>query len=96
MKSRTILAMALALTLGMGPLGSALAMGGGYGGGGGGGGSSSGGSGGSSGVIKGEQTVKKCKKGEVRRHKKCVKASYGELYQRGNERSAWPELNGIS
>jgi hypothetical protein len=81
MKSRTILAMALALTLGVGPLGSALAMGGGYGGGGAGGGSSNGGS---NGVVKGEQSVKKCKKGEVRRHKKCVKESYGELYQRGN------------
>jgi tetratricopeptide (TPR) repeat protein len=86
MKSRLILATLLACALGTAPFVPAFAMGGGGDGGGGssGGGSSSGGSG------KADQTIKKCKKGEVRdkRNKKCVRVSYGilpdeDLYQQG-------------
>lgn len=90
MKTRMILAAVVALSLGIGPV---LAMGGGggsSGGGSSGGGSSGGGSSGSSSGGKAEQTVKKCKKGEVRskQTKKCVKVSYGilpdeDLYQQG-------------
>jgi tetratricopeptide (TPR) repeat protein len=85
MKSHLILATLLAFALGAVPFVPAFAMGGG--GDGGGGGSSGGGS---SGGGKAEQTVKKCKKGEVRdkQSKKCVKVSYGilpdeDLYQEG-------------
>jgi len=83
MKSGMILAAVLAFPLVVTP---ALAQGGGGGGGaGGGGGGNSGGNGG------GGETVKKCKKNEVRDKKsnKCVKISYGilpdeELYQEGS------------
>jgi hypothetical protein len=93
MKSRMILAAALALSLGVVPT---FAAGGGGGGGGssgggssgggggsGGGGSGGGGSGGSGGGQGGSagQPIKKCKKNEVqdKKTKKCVKVSYGIL-----------------
>src|SRR5262245_36630426 len=80
MKSRVIVAAALALSLGVVP---AFAQGGGGGGGGSGG---SGGQGDGAG-----ESVKKCKKNQVwdKTAKKCVKVSYGilpdeELYQQGS------------
>lgn len=86
MKNHMVLAVAVALSLGMVPLAPAFAQGGG-GGGSGGGGSGGGGSGNGG---QGEQIVKKCKKGEVpeKKSKKCVKVSYGilpdeDLYQQG-------------
>lgn len=75
MKKNVMLAAAVVLSLGLSPIVTSFAAMG-YGGGGGGGGTGYGGGGGSGG-YKAEQTVRHCRKGEVRNNAthKCVKVS---------------------